>query len=300
MPDTWRPVQIDSDHDKIIELLVASRQAGLADSEFRPAGLLGFLSRPELVAQNATLALQDHNGKLMALGVLWRGNTLGMLVHPNAHRHAELKLIEWAGSAVTGDLAVVARNDNSFVMDTLSSLGYVTGFAELRMIRNLRDGIPSPQIPDGFTVRPLSGPGELPAWVDLYNQAFGDTSIPGPTTLSRWQARLDHPDYDPELNIVVINPSGELVAMCHCSIDRIEAERIRPAQGRTEPIATRVDARRKGLARAAILTGLHRLRERGVDEALLTTDSDNTPAHQLYRSLGFRTAYAAVWHSRTK
>ncbi len=52
-------------------------------------------------------------------------------------------------------------------------------------------------------------------------------------------------------------------------------------------VATHPDFRGKGLARKLVSAGIDHIRERGGQRALLQVRSDNTPAYQLYRSLGF-------------
>jgi mycothiol synthase len=283
-----------------MDLLLASHRAGLADAEFRPSDILGYLSRPEVDLQRTTRVLTDDQETILAFGVLWRSSILGTVVRPDVHGPAEVSLIAWAESVVTGDVSVMIRDDNEVVIEHLLDMGYAEGFRELRMTRDLNDEVPLPDVPAGYVIRHLEGPQELPAWIDLYNHAFGNTSIPGPTTLERWQTRMLQPNYDPELNIVVFDGSGHLVSMCYCSIDQKEIASLTPKQGRTEPIATHALHRRNGLARAAILTGLHRLRERGIDEALLTTDSENVTAHQLYESLGYSLSYQAIWYRKAR
>ena len=290
-----------SDFELLVDLLLASHTAGLADSEFRTTELRGLLSRSDFEINRLTRVASDEDGRLVAFGVLWRGNVLGMLLHPTATSHVSALLLDWAKSTVvtTGEhnqVNVVARDDNPVLGAMLAEQGFVVTSRELRMVRDLTTPIPQPVVPAGYTVRPLAGEHELPAWVELYNHAFGDTDVPGPTSVERWSARLRDPDYDPALNLVVADSPGEIVAMCHCSIASIEAARLPAPQGRTEPIATHQRHRRKGLARAATLTGLDRLRSRGMHSALLTTDAGNHSAHRLYESIGFRLAYSALWY----
>jgi mycothiol synthase len=299
MTHLWRPYQDNLDRESLLDLLVASHEANLADSEFRSTEITALLTRHDFDSRRNTRVLIADDGRMLAFGVLWRGRILGYLVHPERHQMAEPALIEWAEDTAGREGAVMTRDDNQFVVNHLLARGYTAGERELRMVRDLSLDIPEPTVPDGYQVRHLTGPYELPEWVALYNHAFGDTSIPGPTTVERWKTRLADPDYDDRLNIVVTDDAGEIVAMCHCSISSFEQQRMAVKTGRTEPIATRADHRRKGLAQAAILTGLQRLRSKGMDVALLTTDSTNSMAHRLYESLDYHVTYSAVWFTRS-
>jgi len=298
-----RPYNQASDWERLVDLLVISHTAGLADSEFRTTELRGLLSRADFDINRLTRVMTGPDGRFVAFGVLWRGHVLGTLLHPQAASREVVLMLDWARSTVaTSDehdrLNVVIRDDNSMLRAMLEERGFNVIGRELRMVRDLTTRIPGPVVHDGYTVRQLSGEQELPDWVALYNHAFGDTSIPGPTTIERWEEKLRDPDYDPDLNLVVVDRSGKLVAMCHCSIAAIEARRLAVPEGRTEPIATHQLHRRIGLARAAILTGLALLRSKGMHTALLTTDEDNRSAHLLYESIGYKLAYSAVWYQR--
>ena len=55
-----------------------------------------------------------------------------------------------------------------------------------------------------------------------------------------------------------------------------------------EPVGTRPAFTGQGLARATIVGALHRLRERGMHTALVSTSSENAPAQGLYHRCGFQ------------
>ena len=60
------------------------------------------------------------------------------------------------------------------------------------------------------------------------------------------------------------------------------------SQGYIDKIATLPEWREHGIARALILTALHRFREEGLTQAALDVDSDSpTGANRLYTSIGF-------------
>jgi mycothiol synthase len=53
-----------------------------------------------------------------------------------------------------------------------------------------------------------------------------------------------------------------------------------------------------GLGRALTLAGLHYLRDRGVDQAMLYVDEDNVPAIRMYEALGFTRAHVDAMYRR--
>jgi len=54
------------------------------------------------------------------------------------------------------------------------------------------------------------------------------------------------------------------------------------------PVGTRQAYRRQGLARVTLLECLRRMRTEGMDRVYISTGVKNTPAIQLYESIGFK------------
>jgi ribosomal protein S18 acetylase RimI-like enzyme len=82
-----------------------------------------------------------------------------------------------------------------------------------------------------------------------------------------------------------------LVGFCTGSIDPEESERLGRREGWTDPIGIHPDFRRMGLGRALLLEGFRRLKDHGMDTAVLTTGEWNTNARNLFESVGFVTQY---------
>jgi mycothiol synthase len=68
--------------------------------------------------------------------------------------------------------------------------------------------------------------------------------------------------------------------------------------GHFEPIATLGEFRRRGLARAAMLDGLRRMRTRGMQTATVEYDAGNAAARELYAALGFRRRFEIIGYRR--
>ena len=58
------------------------------------------------------------------------------------------------------------------------------------------------------------------------------------------------------------------------------------------------DFRRKKLGRAVVLAGMHSLVQRGANTIELEVDFQNTPAKDLYESLGFRPVSSSYWYEK--
>jgi ribosomal protein S18 acetylase RimI-like enzyme len=189
-------------------------------------------------------------------------------------------------------LDTCCAEDNPARVALLERHGFVTQPERtLRMIRALAEPIPLPQWPDGFRVRHLAGESEVAAYVALHRAAFGTQYMTVENRLAVMRAQ----NYDPELDLVAVAPDGALAAFCVCQVHRGENATGGRKHGWTDPVGTHPNHRRLGLARALLLTGLQRLKERGMDSALLGTLNTNIAMQRLAESAGFRALSSILW-----
>ncbi len=164
----------------------------------------------------------------------------------------------------------------------------------LHMVRPLDQPIPAAQFPEGFTVRHVAGKEEVEALVALHRAATGTENM---TTEERL-AMMSGPEYDPELDLLAVAPDGRLAAYCVCFISQEENTRTGRNEGYTDPVGTRPDFQRRGLARALMLTGLRALKQRGMDFAVLGTSSENVAMQRTAKAVGFHVESTTLWFSR--
>lgn len=92
------------------------------------------------------------------------------------------------------------------------------------------------------------------------------------------------PDYRPDLDLSVVDPSGEVVSFCTLWYDS------KNQHGVLEPVGTIATARKKGLAQAVIREGLHRINQYGAKSAYVGSTMD------FYKRLGFEAVFRSnVW-----
>ena len=299
-----RPFSGQTDLANVLDLLVTCQSAGYVDAELRSIELRVLLGNPAFDLSRLTRIFEDESGAMVAFALLWQGRYLGMLVRPDQRGRLEAQILDWAVEQVRHSnwnegekpsIWALCRDDDVVSHDLYKRHGFLIDDKEFRMVRDLADPLPEPTFPERFTLRSLDAANELDDWLDFYRIALGDR----PSILQRWRAIRDDEDYDPSLDLIAVDHDGGLAAMCYCSIPSLETTRHDVRMGRTEPIAVAESYRRLGLGRAMVLSGLHLLRSRGMDRVLLTTDSDNAPAHRLYESLGYRLIYQACWYSKT-
>jgi len=128
------------------------------------------------------------------------------------------------------------------------------------------------------------------AWDDLAH--IGLPHARSTFTAELYRALRAAPTYDPRLDILVRDASGELVANCICWVD------AGSGIGTFEPVGTRAAFRGRGFARAAVVEGLRRLQSRGMTFARVGTAHFNAPAIATYRSCGFTIIDRTDWWAR--
>ena len=98
--------------------------------------------------------------------------------------------------------------------------------------------------------------------------------------LARYEQIRRMPAYEETLDIV-LDTGGGFAGYCICWEDAIS--RV----GNFEPVGTHPDWRGRGVGRSVIIEGLHRLQQRGMRYAQVSTAGFNQPAQVLYESCGF-------------
>lgn len=156
------------------------------------------------------------------------------------------------------------------------------------MVRPSTDDLPDATVPEGLEIRDVK-PEHLPTIWAAADEAFRD----------HWgySAPADG-EYERFLNDPVTNDTslwrvawdGDAVAgQVRSFINVEENERMHRQRGYTEFISVRRPWRRRGLARALIAASFPLLRARGMTEAALGVDAENTSgALRVYESCGFR------------
>jgi mycothiol synthase len=131
-------------------------------------------------------------------------------------------------------------------------------------------------LPAGFTIRPLAGKSEVPAYVTLHQAVFESKNM-----TVEWRARtLDQPAYRPDLDLFAVAPDGRQVGFCILWQDG--------DTGQVEPLGVHPDFRRLGLGRALLAEGLRRLHANGARQVYVETDNDRNAALETYEAAGFR------------
>lgn len=241
---------------------------------------------------------RQDNGDAVALAIVV-DNEILCLLHPDFRTHERyLTVRQWAIRRVKTQTAAQyevweeAASDDTEAMAFLEHEGYIRQEMYYQRYRRLlKEPVPAPVLPAGFTIRPIADEKEAEVRAVLQRDAFfPHSSKTYAEGMSRQLAVMAMPHYDPQLDLMVIAPDGTPAAGCVCWIDPVNLI------GLFEPVGTRPQFRRLGLATALMFKGLQRLRERGMQAALVTgahpgdekKSSEFTSSRFVYEAVGFQ------------
>jgi ribosomal protein S18 acetylase RimI-like enzyme len=297
------PFEENRDMETVIELLLTCKKAESID-RFLPFMLRLVLTPSSLLSSTSIDPATDvriwkrNDGHLCGFALVdlsvWG---LFYLVSPSEAGGAlEQKILSWAcnrASHISRGKSITLRSrrvreDNSKRISSLERHGFRRDNDRegLRMVRRLDAPLDKPLIPQGFKIRHLLGPDEIEAYVALVNAA-----IPGATSVETHQKWIETPEYIPELDLIAVAEDGTFAAFCQSYYDPLELARSTRREGWTDPIGTAPTYRKKGLARAIVLAALWRLKDKGIQDAVLGVAGSNEVAQKLYESIGYRAIY---------
>jgi mycothiol synthase len=156
--------------------------------------------------------------------------------------------------------------------------------------------IEPPAWPDGVRARPLDGSRDLPAWVELFNDAFATHPTPLRMRLESTVADWGKPFPARDDDIVLAEaPDGTMLGFCSTDPTRGPDGGGVPG-GEIWTIGVRTGEQGRGLGRQLLRWGVEHLREQGVGTVTLAVNGTNARALRLYESEGFvRTTTRDRW-----
>lgn len=161
------------------------------------------------------------------------------------------------------------------------------------MTRPNLDDVPDVSLPEGLELREVTPELIHRVWkadVEAFQDHWGGFDD-SDETLERWKQA---PSFDPSLWVVAFD-GEEVAGGIVNTINAGENEELGVNRGWLDSVFTRRPWRKRGLANALIARSLVKLRERGVDSAILGVDADNpTGALGLYERNGFEAGYRST------
>lgn len=156
--------------------------------------------------------------------------------------------------------------------------------------------IPDVPLPAGLEIRPVTSDQHRAVW-DAQREAFRDHWNHHEAGDDEYRQTYAMPDLDTGLWVVAWD-GEEIAGVVEPWIWKDENAKLAVQRGWLEQISVRRPWRRRGLARAMTALALARLRDAGMDDAMLGVDSESpTGALSLYQGLGFEVySRAAAYH----
>lgn len=295
IPFTSRSYQSDHDLELMLAMLQQARHQ-TSDWRYLHVGELAwnFFQVAIHLDPHQFLRLWFDNDNLVAFAILGEDPGFDVQVLPAyTWQGIEEDALAWAETRLTtlrqqdpqlwgGPMVTFARQDDPLRRSFLEQHGFHEsgGFSEVNILRSLREPIPDPLIPAGFQVRPLSETGELSTRTDAQRQVWSPWSV-GNLSDADYATFMTLPPYHRELDIVAVSPIGAIVSYVNGWIDPLNHI------GDIGPLGALEGYRNLGLTRAVIQVCLKNMRGYGMDRVEVSTGIHNTPAQNLYQSLGF-------------
>jgi mycothiol synthase len=237
-------------------------------------------------------AADPHSGTTEVSGEL--------MIGPDHRRHGfgRALVAEAAAAAAEGGghaLRLWAHGD----LPAAAALAAATGFERFRALWQLRrplgpssSGPPlaQPALPAGRTLRTFVPGQDEDEWLALNARAFAKHPEQGGWTRHDLELREREPWFDPA-GFFIATKDGVMTGFHWTKVHS-------PGLGEVYVVGVDPAEQGSGLGRALTLAGLHHLRDRGVDQAMLYVDEDNIPAIRMYEALGFTRATVDAMYRR--
>jgi len=199
---------------------------------------------------------------------------------------AERRAAEIASEGLEGKPARIVAGGwsvNPLMKTLLERAGYRLYRYSYRMVTDLDGEIPEPELPEGIELAHFPSGRERHVF-EAVDEAFRDSHDHVPGIFEEWRHwALDRDDFDPSLWWLALD--GDAIAgFCLCRPHETETD-----MGWVSSLGVRRPWRRRGIARALLLTSFHEFRRRGFARVGLGVDADSqTGANLLYEAAGMR------------
>jgi ribosomal protein S18 acetylase RimI-like enzyme len=242
---------------------------------------------------------EEADGTLVAYAFMAPPSTaLTFQVHPHARgRGLETQILAWA---IAGAQEQARQRGRTFPLwcrcheheTERRALLEGAGFRplparDLRLVRSLDIPLPVAHLPADFVLRSGVYGEELEQYQELHRAVFDGIGM-----------GLDYhqsPGYQPDLDVIAVDAAGMFAAFCLCELTGVADSSGEYTVGEIGVIGTRPTHQRRGLGRALLLTGMHRLKEQGATSIFLETELAETPALRLFTFLGFQRVSTWQW-----
>lgn len=292
---TSRLYEGEKDFQIILDLLTRIRPAARVNDIPTKVDIEENLASKEI---RATTKLWFDGNQPIGWAYVDSGNNLRWEVEKQFEDSVGAEMVTWGEACTrsgktltageTSTLDTSCREEHHERLEFIRQHGFrQTDVVSVGMKRPLAEAIPEPELPAGFSIRPIKGTEEAEAVAATHRAAFGTDYM---TTENRL-AIMGTSEYDSSLDLMVIAPDDSIAAYCTCSVNP-------SGEGYTDPVATHPRFQRLGLAKAMLLKGMQLLKERGMESANLGTSGSNIAMQKTAESVGFRMEHKTLWFEK--
>ena len=215
----------------------------------------------------------------------FRRANLAWLVHPE---HSEVfgEILDWYDEQAEGlERVVSVRAAHTEALALVAAHGYAVNEQQagdqgywIQLNGRDLDEIETPAVPEGYRVRTAAEVGTEAAY-----RAHADAWHPSTLTLEAMERTQRTESYRADLHLVVVTDDGAPVASTTIWLDE------ETGSAEFEPVGTHPEHRRKGVARAMLLHGMHAAKAAGARRMLVAClgAAGHPAARELYYSVGF-------------
>lgn len=220
------------------------------------------------------------------------GPSAELAVHPN-HRRLGLgrELVQSMLSTVPDKrLRLWAHGEQLAAIELARSMNFINTRVLWQMRRSLRTPLSPPVLPPGISLRAFSPDLDAQAWLEVNSRAFANHPEQGGWLLADLESRMGEPWFSTDGFILAISDdTGDIAGFHWTKVHGATGYAAHAHEALGEVYVVGVDPlwQGTGLGRAITVIGLQHLRDLGLNQAMLYVDTTNSPALNLYSSLGF-------------
>lgn len=303
---SFRAFQGEADFPRLAEVINASEAADLIEETTTAEEIANeYAHAPEGSDSDKDVLLAEIDGNVIGYAYVWVSVTEA---GERLYRHRGYLVPAWRRKGIGGALwhwaearlqAIgIERREESILLQVMAedtalgrtALAQRNGYQPARyfyfMQRAPLDDLPDAPLPTGLEMRPAHPEHWRAIW-EAKEEAFADHWGHLASAEADYRRWVNDPQHDLSLWQIAWAENA-IVGVSLNGINEADNARYKFRRGWINSLGVRRAWRGRGLGRALLVNSLRVLRERGMTEAVLGVDADNTTgATRLYKSVGF-------------